>query len=173
MVTADVTTDSDNAFHILLLFPPPKTETIKETWHQVFRKHFLESALKNANECRRAFFIYQQQQRDARSGSGIGGKGGALEDADSVVQCDDIVLFWRISRMLTLTANALRQQIMNVEARRLEKEIKEALEEIGEDHFKKKSLLTGKRVTLAEELKSVRYIQEKLEEFIKALNEDK
>jgi len=146
-------------------------ETIKETWHQVFRKHFLESALRNANECRRAFFIYQQQQRDARSSGG--GKGGALEDADSVVQCDDVVLFWRISRMLTLTANALRQQIMNVEARRLEKEIKEVLEEIGDDPFKKKGLLTGKRVTLAEELKSVRYIQEKLEEFIKALNEDK
>ena len=135
----------------------------------------MESALKNANECRRAFFIYQQQQREARggSGSGGGGKGGALEDADGVVQCDDIVLFWRISRMLTLTANALRQQIMNVEARRLEKEIKEVLEEIGEDHFKKKSLLIGKRVTLAEELKSVRYIQEKLEAFIKALNEEK
>ena len=98
---------------------------------------------------------------------------GALEDADNVVQCDDVVLFWRISRMLTLTANALRQQIMNVEARRLEKEIKEVLEEIGDDPFKKKALLTGKRVTLAEELKSVRYIQEKLEEFIKALNEDK
>ena len=107
-------------------------------------------------------------------GGGGGGKsGGALDDAESVVQCDDVVLFWRISRMLSLTANALRQQIMNVEARRLEKEIKEVLEEIGEDPFKKKALLTGKRVTLAEELKSVRFIQEKLEAFIKALNEDK
>lgn len=96
-----------------------------------------------------------------------------MEDADGVVQCDDVVLFWRISRMLTLTANALRQQIMNVEARRLEKEIKEVLEEIGGDPFRKKSLLIGKRVTLAEELKSVRYIQEKLEQFIKALNEEK
>ena len=87
------------------------------------------------------------------------------------LDCGDVVLFWRIQQMLKVTANALRQQIMNREARRLEKEIKEVLEEMSGDEEMKVKLLTGRRVMLAEELKKVRNIQEKLEEFIKALNE--
>ena len=87
------------------------------------------------------------------------------------MDCGDVVLFWRIQQMLKVTANALRQQIMNREARRLEKEIKEVLEEMSGDEEMKIKLLTGRRVMLAEELKKVRNIQEKLEAFIKALNE--
>ncbi len=93
--------------------------------------------------------------------------------------------------MLKVTANALRQQVMNREARRLEREIKDVLEEFSQDPEKKLKLLTGRRVQLAEELsmfrdffliqmkyfifilERVRQIQERLEEFIKALNNER
>lgn len=68
------------------------------------------------------------------------------------MECNDVVLFWRIQQMLKVTANALRQQIMNREARRLDKEIKEVLEDYSQDNKIKEQLLTGRRVTLAEEL---------------------
>lgn len=68
------------------------------------------------------------------------------------MECNDVVLFWRIQQMLKVTANALRQQIMNREARRLDKEIKEVLEDYSQDSEIKEKLLIGRRVTLAEEL---------------------
>ena len=69
--------------------------------------------------------------------------------------------------------NLRHDVVMNRETKRLEKEVKEILEDIGEDHTAKRELLTGRRVELAEELKRVRAIQEKLEEFIGALNKEK
>jgi optic atrophy protein 1 len=38
-----------------------------------------------------------------------------------------VVLFWRIQQVIKVTSNALRQQIVNREARRVDKEIKEVL----------------------------------------------
>jgi len=75
--------------------------------------------------------------------------------------------------MLKVTSNALRQQVVNREARRLEKEIKDVLDDFGQDKDKITQLLTGKRVQLAEDLKRIRQIQDKLEEFICALNSEK
>lgn len=54
--------------------------------------------------------------------------------------------------MIKVTANALRQQIINREARRLDKEIKSVLDDLSDDEDRKVQLLVGKRVTLAEEL---------------------
>jgi len=129
-------------------------EIIRETWHFVYRRHFLRKSLVKASDCRRGFYVYQQ-------------------GVESDMECNDVVLFWRIQRMLHITANALRQQLMNTEGRRLEKEIKEVLEDYSQDNEKKQQLLTGRRVILAEELKKVRQIQEKLEEFIHSLNSEK
>ncbi|XP_014237029.1 dynamin-like 120 kDa protein, mitochondrial isoform X1 [Trichogramma pretiosum] len=129
-------------------------EFIRETWHPVYRRFFLQQSLSKAYDCRKGFYLYHTGH-------------------DSDLECNDVVLFWRIQQMLKVTANALRQQIMNREARRLDKEIKEVLEDYSQDNEIKQKLLTGRRVTLAEELKRVRKIQEKLEEFIQALNKEK
>ncbi|KAK9869644.1 hypothetical protein WA026_003391 [Henosepilachna vigintioctopunctata] len=125
---------------------------IREVWQPVYRRHFLQQALGRAFDCKKAFYLYHQQME---------------------VDCSDVVLFHRIQQMVKVTANAIRQQITNREARRLDKEIKQVLEEYSQDSEKKETLLVGRRVTLAEELKRVRQIQEKLEEFIQALNKEK
>lgn len=33
------------------------------------------------------------------------------------MECNDVVLFWRIQRMLVITANTLRQQLTNNEGK--------------------------------------------------------
>jgi len=129
-------------------------DVIRETWHPVFRRHFLRRALSRCYDCRRGFYMYTQ-------------------GLETELDCNDVVLFWRLQQMLRVTSNALRQQVMNREARRLEKEIKEVLEEFSQDPEIKEKYLTGRRVQLAEELKRVRQIQERLEEFIRALNSER
>ncbi|KMQ99191.1 dynamin-like mitochondrial protein [Lasius niger] len=116
-------------------------EFIRETWHPVYRRFFLQQSLARAYDCKKGYYLYHTGHEN--------------------------------EQMLKVTANALRQQIMNREARRLDKEIKEVLEDYSQDSEIKEKLLTGRRVTLAEELKRVRQIQEKLEEFIQALNKEK
>lgn len=127
---------------------------IRDTWEPLYRLHFLRRSLVRANECRKGYYLYHQ-------------------GLDSELECHDVVLFWRVQRMMHTTANVLRQQVMNREARRLEKGVKEVLDDFSQDSDKKVQLLTGRRVELAEELKKVRQIQEKLEEFVGALNAEK
>lgn len=134
---------------------------IQATWTPLYRRHFLRAALLRAYDCRKSFYLYQQQQQH-----------GLKENCDNS-ECCDVVMFHRLQQMMRVTANSLRGQIVNREAKRLDREIKDVLDEYGMDSEKKKELLTGRRVDLAEELKRVRQIQERLEEFIKALNKEK
>ncbi|RMX56889.1 hypothetical protein pdam_00022710 [Pocillopora damicornis] len=128
-------------------------DLVTETWSQLYREHFLKQALGNVQECRNAFY-----RRDL---------------VKNELACNDVVLFWRIQKMLQTTSNAIRQQVMNHEARRLEKEVKQVLDEISYDQTAKERLIRGRQVDLAEELKHVRHIQESLEQFIEALNSEK
>ncbi|XP_055863707.1 dynamin-like 120 kDa protein, mitochondrial isoform X13 [Biomphalaria glabrata] len=130
-------------------------DKIRETWYYVYRKHFYKRAVQQAIDCRKGFYYYQRGFQDQE------------------LNCNAVVLFWRLQRMLQVTSNALRQQVVNNEARRLERITKDVLDEIGDDKKLLESLLTGRRVLLAEELKKVRHIQDKLEEFIQALNKEK
>ncbi|GFO30737.1 dynamin-like 120 kda protein, mitochondrial [Plakobranchus ocellatus] len=130
-------------------------ELIRETWYHIYRRHFYKRAVQQAADCKKGFYYYQRGFQDTE------------------LNCNAVVLFWRLQRMLHVTSNALRQQVVNNEARRLERIIKEVLDELGEDKLVLQNLFTGRRVILAEELKKVRQIQDKLEEFIQALNQEK
>ncbi|KAF9794532.1 hypothetical protein SFRURICE_006142 [Spodoptera frugiperda] len=134
---------------------------IRETWKPVYLKNFLQRAQTRARDCRKSFYLYSQQ-----NGNGY---------LCCVIQkeCCEVVMFWRVQQTLRTTANALRQQIGNREAARLDRELREVLDEMAADPELKKKLLSGRRVELAEELKRVRQVQERLEEFIEALNKEK
>nr|CDS31608.1 optic atrophy 1 protein opa1 [Hymenolepis microstoma] len=118
-------------------------------------------------------------ERSGRHGDGSGSQsGGNTGERNSnsgsaggdYIDCRDVVLFSRILRMIEASSNSLRQQLVNDEIRRMEQQVKVVLNEISEDPIRLGILLTGKRVQLAEDLKRTRHIQEKLEEFIAALN---
>ncbi|CAF4352403.1 unnamed protein product, partial [Rotaria sp. Silwood2] len=96
-----------------------------------------------------------------------------IDVSNEFLDCHEVVFFWRLKRMIEITSNAIRQQISNIETRRLEREVKDILDDFSGDETLKANLLKGKRVDLAEELKRVRQVQEKLEEFIEALNTEK
>ncbi|CAF2070832.1 unnamed protein product [Rotaria magnacalcarata] len=130
-------------------------EFINDTWQRVYKIHFLKQNLTTCFDCRRFFYYYQ--------------KGFS----DQGLDCHEVVFFWRLKRMIEITSNAIRQQISNIETRRLEREVKEILDDFSGDETLKENLLQGKRVDLAEELKRVRQVQEKLEEFIEALSTEK
>lgn len=131
------------------------TETIRRQWNLMYKKHFLEKTIQNSRDCQSLYQHYRQ----------------GFNEAD--IDCQAVVLFYRIQRMVKLTCNALRQQITNTEQRMLEKEVKDVLDDWSQETEKKQQYLTGRRVDLAEELKQVRRIQEKLEEFMVQLQREK
>lgn len=146
-------------------------ETIYKEWKAVFREFYLERLLQASQECQSYYQSYKQ---------------GFTADSD--LDCQNVVLFHRLKKMLDLSTSALRQQISNTEQRRLEREVKEILDDWSQDADTKKKYLVGRRVELAEELSKltnciqnkvnliserVRYIQEKLEEFMVQLHQQK
>lgn len=127
--------------------------SIQRLWEPFQKLSFLTNEVNRAQECSKVFYFYEN-------------------DLDSGTDCSHVLFFWRVKRMLEFTANSLRRQILEDECRRIEKEIVEVLDEYSENDDKKTELISGKRVKLAEELRRVRQIQEKLDEFITALNQE-
>lgn len=130
-----------------------ETDYIRETWYPIYRRHFLKQSLSRAYDCRKAYYLYSQHGSEYEVTKPFPFWDSVIILPRGIqVNCSDIVLFWRIQQVIKVTANALRQQIINREARRLDKEIKQVLDDLSEDEGQKEHLLVGKRVQLAEEL---------------------
>nr|CAH8829871.1 unnamed protein product [Trichobilharzia regenti] len=166
---------------------PVTDKMINEIWEPLVRRLYLERSLYTCQECRKGFYYYQHGFLNTSSfdktnsnmySTDMTGQNSSVGDqfgADKAVlssefpDCREVIFFSRLIRMIDATSNALRQQIMNDEARRLEHHVKHVLNEISNDPLHLKKLITGRRVQLAEDLNRTRHIQEKLEEFIAAL----
>lgn len=126
-------------------------ETIQRVWTPYHMHNFLQNEVDRAHECARMFHFYEN-------------------DLDCETDCSHVLFFYRIKRMLEFSTNSLRRQFLEGELRRINKEILDVLDDYANDDTKKTDLIAGKRVELAEELVKVRQIQDKLDEFITALN---
>lgn len=49
-------------YHPLTAYLPVQ---IKDTWHQLYRRHFLQNALSHCNLCKRGFYYYQRHFVDS------------------------------------------------------------------------------------------------------------
>ena len=106
--------------------------TIKRIWSTVMRRTLVEKSCTNIHDCKKAFYYYQQGYKD--------------------INCDDVITFWRIEKTISSTVSALRNQLMNRESKRLEREIKDILDGSSSNDELKSQLFKGKRAILAEDL---------------------
>jgi len=141
---------------------------IRAIWYQIYRLHFLKTSLDRCGSVQSKFYAYTYSQTN----QGREEKDQYSNEKNRLHGFDEVVLFWRIQKMIEATSNALRQQMMNQEARRLERHVSEVLDDIGDDYDQMEKLLVGRRVTLAEELKKVREVQSLLDEFITELHRE-
>lgn len=105
---------------------------IHQIWSLVNKRLLLQQSCNNISNCKKAFYYYQQNVDE--------------------INCDDLITFWRIEKTISATVSALRNQLMNRESKRLEKEIKEILDFSSLNDDLKCRLFKNKRATLAEEL---------------------
>lgn len=110
-----------------------KDEEINKVWDVLVRRKILNDSLKKANDCKNGFQYYQH---------------GLLNE----IECEDVVLFWRIDKMLSSTASSLRMQLVDREYQRLHELLKDILYDISEDKDLLKELFQGRRIKIVEEL---------------------
>lgn len=129
------------------------TNAIERVWAPYHKHYFLKNEVERARDCAKMFHFYEN-------------------NINCETDCSHVQFFYRIQRMLEFSTNSLRRQFLEGELRRMNQEILDVLDEYAEDDKKKAELISGKRVELAEELVKVRQIQDKLDEFITALNQE-
>ncbi|KAL7675255.1 hypothetical protein ACOME3_001518 [Neoechinorhynchus agilis] len=130
-------------------------DKIVQLWKTfAYRQLLCTNVLDTCSSCWKFFFYYQK---------------GFVEHG---LDCRDVEVFWRLRTLLEITSRALRLQIFTIEARRLERIIKDTLEELSRNEVFKRKFIRGQSVELAEKISKVRSILHHLEDFSKALSKE-
>ena len=156
----------------------------------LFKREFLDRALKSAAYCKSKFGYDAASTLDGNAGRRAVIECGRDARCICVVprqlsacplstecrpcnslQCADVLLFWRLHNMLDATVNMLRLEAMDYK-RELQEDIRDVLNRISIDEEAKIRLISGKRVVLAEEIEVLRHLQSKLEQFTKQLKKE-
>jgi len=127
---------------------------IHETYQMLYKQHFLDMAIQSAVHCKNRFGYPQEDNKPV-----------------NCLQCSDVMLFWRINKMLASTGNILRLEAMEFK-KHVEETVRITLDETLENHENKRDLIAGERVTLAEEIEVIRLMQAKLEAFVNAMEDE-
>merc|ERR1711935_1094296 len=127
---------------------------IHETYQMLYKQHFLDMSIQSAMHCKNRFGYSAEENTPV-----------------NCLQCNDVMLFWRINKMLASTGNILRLEAMEFK-KHVEETVRITLDETLENHENKRDLISGERVTLAEEIEVIRLMQTKLEAFIHAMEDE-
>ncbi|GAU97682.1 hypothetical protein RvY_08935 [Ramazzottius varieornatus] len=127
---------------------------IRETWHFMFLSRFLEQAIQKVALC-----------------GDISDGGEFSPVATGQNDCADVDLFYRVKKMIRSASVALRQQLTAAELNKLEVEVKQILDGLERSPAKIKEFFNHPRIGLAEELKKITNLQEKLDDLSKMVTE--
>eukprot|EP00048_Salpingoeca_helianthica_P011798 m.170518 g.170518 ORF g.170518 m.170518 type:complete len:898 (+) comp15276_c5_seq1:542-3235(+) len=127
---------------------------IEDAFKLLYNFHFFTRAQATADFCRSRFGV---NPAEIKAPNGLG--------------CTDVAMFWRYSNMVNATANVLRLESMEYR-QHLEGNVRQQLDTLSSDHTAKQTLISGKKVALAEEIEILRVIQNKLDAFIKAIRKE-
>lgn len=125
-------------------------ESIQSAFKLLYDFHFFTRAQQSAAYCRSHF---SSNASDSKSPNGLG--------------CADVALFWRYQNMANATANRLRVESMDYREH-LKESVTEYVDTLANDQAAKQTLISGKKVALAEEVEILKHIQAKLEAFRKS-----
>jgi optic atrophy protein 1 len=128
---------------------------VHDTYKTLHKQHFLSLAIVSAGQCRRKF-----------------GADPEGNNPPNGLKCNDVLLFWRIQKVLKSSGNILRLEAMDYK-KRVAETVRDVLDEMIEEEDAKYELIHGPRVTLAEEIEVIRMMQTKLESFVAAVDDEK
>lgn len=130
-------------------------DLIHDTYTILYKQHFLDSAVQSAAHCRRKYGVEKQKTTPCNN-----------------LQCGDVLLFWRLQKMMQSSGSILRLEAMDYK-RQVEETVRTVVDDVVQEEEAKYDLIQGPRVELAEEIEVVRMMQSKLEAFITAAKDER